>query len=205
MIRNLLDLPLASTALRHTYLRVLYPLLSHTQLKLPGCHYKREELVKLLQMMTSNSSVGLVHFGAIDETTKRLVGRCEKVQWLKEGEEEERNGNRLAIGGNLRAADSSLSVLEVAVHREKPGVQTPSRNQNGSMVKEARKTVNDAEKTSEEATKAVQEAEKLTEAEKGEKANGDGSIGNNVSILVDRTEGIGLAELKSPFEVEGEA
>ena len=32
LVRNLLDLPEDSSALRHTYLRVLYPLLEHTQL-----------------------------------------------------------------------------------------------------------------------------------------------------------------------------
>lgn len=131
MIRNLLDLPLSSTALRHTYLRVLYPLLAHTQLKHPP-HYKREELLRLLSMMTSDG--GMTHFGAVDETTKRLVARCVKVKWLKEDAEASNGGpgNEMVakklLGVELPSAmASSLSMVEVAAQKEKPGVQTPSR------------------------------------------------------------------------------
>ncbi|KAG7009038.1 cell surface mannoprotein [Physcia stellaris] len=131
MIRNLLDLPLSSTSLRHTYLRVLYPLLAHTQLKHPP-HYKRDEILRLLSMMTSDG--GTTHFGAVDETTKRLVARCVKVKWLQEDAEAGNGGpgNELVakklLGVELPSAmASALSVVEVAAHKEKPGVQTPSR------------------------------------------------------------------------------
>src|SRR5687768_8132744 len=40
IIRNLMDLPYEKVSLRHTYLRVMYPLLAHTQLSHPP-HYKR--------------------------------------------------------------------------------------------------------------------------------------------------------------------
>ena len=50
LIRNLLDLPEDASALRHTYLRVLYPLLAHTQLRYPP-QYKREEIRKLLAVL----------------------------------------------------------------------------------------------------------------------------------------------------------
>ena len=180
MIRNLLDLPLASSALRHTYLRVLYPLLAHTQLRNPECHYKRDELLKLLYMMTSSSGAGMTHFGGVDETTKRLVGRCVQVPWLREAEEQqEKEPSRkfLGIGINARAGESSLSVMEVASHKVKPGVQTPSRGRD------------------EEECAATKEN------------NGDTvghGLGNGVS-LGNELEGNGLSELKSPFEVEGEA
>ncbi|MCJ1235595.1 hypothetical protein MMC14_003566 [Varicellaria rhodocarpa] len=176
MIRNLLDLPLSSTALRHTYLRVLYPLLAHTQLKYPECHYKHEELLRLLYVMTSSSGVAMMHFGAVDETTKRLVSRCVKVPWLQEGEEklERQMGKRLTIGSNAKAAESSLSVLEVAAHKEKPGVQTPSRG------KEER------------------------EGHEGNEDIEDKSVGNGVKISVDKSETVDSLELKSPFEVEEE-
>ncbi|KAL8797546.1 MAG: hypothetical protein Q9195_000363 [Heterodermia aff. obscurata] len=138
MIRNLLDLPLSATALRHTYLRVLYPLLAHTQLKHPP-HYKRDELLRLLSMMTSDGG-SMTHFGAVDETTKRLVARCVKVKWLAEDIEAAMSGNETVakklLGVELPGAmASSLSVVEVAAHKEKPGVQTPSRRED-SMKEE---------------------------------------------------------------------
>lgn len=94
LIRNLLDLPEEASALRHTYLRVLYPLLEHTQLKDPP-HYKREEVRKLLSVLvgghfvddTGGSSI-INHFEEVDETTKRLVRRCQTVEWLKVAEAE---------------------------------------------------------------------------------------------------------------------
>ena len=175
MIRNLLDLPLSSTALRHTYLRVLYPLLAHTQLKHPENNYKRDELLKLLYMMTSSGSAGL-HFGAVDETTKRLVGRCVQVPWLRETEddgEKERPNQYLGIGVNVKAGESNLSMVEVAAHTAKPGVLTPSRGK--------------------------EEVEALM----GEKTSPI-EMGNGVSAtLSDGCQGLG--EVKSPFEVEGEA
>ena len=177
MIRNLLDLPLSSTALRHTYLRVLYPLLAHTQLKLPSLHYKREELLKLLHMMTSSGGAGM-HFGAVDETTKRLVNRCMRVPWLREADGEKADAkNLLSIGVNEAAHKSSLSMLEVAAHTAKPGVQTPSRVRDGTE-KARKETVEDG--------------------------GGDLIEGNGVLVGGDAS-GKTLGELQSPFEVEGEA
>lgn len=91
LIRNLLDLPEESSALRHTYLRVLYPLLAHTQLRDPP-HYKREELRKLLNILVRGQvSYGnetepekILHFEEVDETTRRLVARCATVTWLRD-------------------------------------------------------------------------------------------------------------------------
>ncbi|MCJ1471515.1 hypothetical protein MMC13_000155 [Lambiella insularis] len=182
MIRNLLDLPMTSAALRHTYLRVLYPLLAHTQLRNPESHYKREELLRLLNMMTSSSGAGLMHFGAVDETTKRLVGRCMKVPWLREVEDQQERDiakNFLGIGIHAKAGESSLSVMEVASHQERPGVQTGSRR----------------------------DEERVAELRKNGIATGvgvDHGVGNGVS-LGGEPDGNGLGELKSPFEVEGEA
>ncbi|MCJ1412417.1 hypothetical protein MMC19_006511 [Ptychographa xylographoides] len=182
MIRNLLDLPLTSTALRHTYLRVLYPLLAHTQLKNPDCQYKREELLKLLYMMTSSNLPGMMHFGAIDETTKRLVSRCVQVPWLRETEEQQENlsKNFLGIGINSKAAESSLSVMEVAGHTEKPGIQTPSRGRDEVKVASLKKNGIAMD------------------------SSVDGGVGNGVP-LGDDTSTIRLDDSKSPFEVEGEA
>ncbi|KIW43129.1 uncharacterized protein PV06_04269 [Exophiala oligosperma] len=182
LIRNLLDLPEEASSLRHTYLRVLYPLLEHTQLQSPP-YYKREEIRKLLvvlgggQLLEQGDGQDYQHhwghFEAVDETTKRLVKRCEGVSWLTDPETEppaqaesptsdvasdisspaspikgkppalpaprklkKRNSSKastLTIGQYLTphlegARKSSLSMMEVAAQREKPGVITPSRN-----------------------------------------------------------------------------
>jgi hypothetical protein len=90
LIRNLLDLPEEASALRHTYLRVLYPLLAHTQLQNPP-HYKRDELRRLLSILVRGQvSYGndseherILHFEDVDETTRRLVARCATVDWLR--------------------------------------------------------------------------------------------------------------------------
>ena len=182
LMRNVLDLPEEAAALRHTYLRVLYPLLEHTQLQHPP-HYKQMELQNLLTVLGGGrrsdqteddaSPTHYTHFGAVDETTKRLVRRCRNVDWLADPDDEmleqsesptdERRSepsspispskpprpalpaprklkkresskaSTLTIGQFLApqlegARKSSLSMLEVAAQRERPGVITPSRN-----------------------------------------------------------------------------
>ena len=181
LMRNVLDLPEEAAALRHTYLRVLYPLLAHTQLQYPP-HYKQIELQNLLTVLGGErrsdqtdedaSPSHYTHFGAIDETTKRLVRRCRNVSWLADPDDdlpeqyesptderrsepsspispskpprpalpaprklkkrESSKGSTLTIGQFLApqlegARKSSLSMLEVAAQRERPGVITPSR------------------------------------------------------------------------------
>ncbi|DAA76575.1 TPA_exp: Uncharacterized protein A8136_7252 [Trichophyton benhamiae CBS 112371] len=93
LIRNLYDLPEDAMPLRHTYLRVLYPLLAHTQLKYPP-HDRREELRKLFTTLirgqwsdtdAGDDSERILHFNEVDDTTKRLVLRCSQVDWICEG------------------------------------------------------------------------------------------------------------------------
>lgn len=71
IIRNLLDLPNELIALRHTYLRVLYPLLAHTQLS-QAPYYKRDEILRTLSLLSAGGSG---HFESADETTLRLTER----------------------------------------------------------------------------------------------------------------------------------
>lgn len=92
LVRNLLDLPEEAAALRHTYLRVLYPLLAHTQLKYPP-HYKRDEVMRMLNVLvrgqfsdTEPDYEKILHFEEVDETTRRLVLRCATVDWLRAAE-----------------------------------------------------------------------------------------------------------------------
>ncbi|TQS34751.1 hypothetical protein Golomagni_04855, partial [Golovinomyces magnicellulatus] len=80
IIRNLYDLPSELNSLRHTFLRVLYPLLAHTQLKEPP-QYKRDEILKVLSALISPRNY---HWEPADDTTIRLVKRVFDVQWLNE-------------------------------------------------------------------------------------------------------------------------
>ncbi|KAL8973359.1 MAG: hypothetical protein Q9183_000052 [Haloplaca sp. 2 TL-2023] len=179
MIRNLLDLPLSASPLRHTYLRVLYPLLAHTQLK-QAPHYKRDELLRLLTMMTATGGATEHHFGAVDETTKRLVGRCVRVPWLREeigGTSGESVAAKKLLGVEMPGGmSSSLSVVEVTTQMERPGVLT------GSRVQEAR------------------EMQRAAVGAAGSEEDGDkqgierGTKGSEETAI----------QLKSPFEVEGE-
>lgn len=155
IIRNLLDLDPGieqtgngadkdgQRALRHTYLRVLCPLLQNTQVAREDNNYKREDIRRLLYLLVNRSSA---HFAPVDETVLRLVIRCRQVQWLREegdeqDEEMERRLREVApkdsdvskklLGMSLGAAGvSTLSVVDVSanVTKEKPSVPAPRRN-----------------------------------------------------------------------------
>ena len=135
------------------------------------------------------SEDGNGHFGAVDETTKRLVGRCGRVPWLWREEEEASSPHsptklkqRLLSVSLPQAMESSLSVMEVASQKSKPGVKTPSRA-----------TVNN-------------DGGKEGEGGHGQEGSvvvnhpgDDDAVGNSNAV------GIGVVVEKSPFEVEGEA
>lgn len=131
IIRNLMDLPDERMSLRHTYLRVLYPLLAHTQLSHPP-HYKQDEVLRLLNILRGSHNA---HFAPADETTTRLVERVAAVQWVKDADKSQDGTGQAEVakkflGISLSQAEcaSSISVGDVAGVMEKPGVQTPSRN-----------------------------------------------------------------------------
>ena len=172
IIRNLLDLdpgfdddegiiPTAEGSgqktLRHTYLRVLHPLLRNTQLGQDGGHYKREELRRLLQILVNKSSM---HFAPVDDTVVRLVARCRQIEWIKDESDEqteverrvlrsapsESDVARKLLGMDLvEAGVSSLSVVcEVAAKVEKEEKEekkrpiVPPRRRNKRLVTEQR-------------------------------------------------------------------
>ncbi|WVQ97728.1 hypothetical protein IAU59_004842 [Kwoniella sp. CBS 9459] len=103
-IRELVDLPEECEALRHTYLRVLYPLLNHTQLR--SDPYKRPQIKLVLRSLISNS-----HIKDINATTNRLVERC-----LEEPRKLERSHSAENVRNALRqdSASSTLSLDSIA-------------------------------------------------------------------------------------------
>ncbi|CAJ2508745.1 Uu.00g137710.m01.CDS01 [Anthostomella pinea] len=137
IIRNLLDLPNELMSLRHTYLRVLYPLLAHTQLNQPP-HYKEDEVQKVLRIL---AGTGNAHFAPADETTLRLVDRVAKVKWLASDGTGAGEIARKFLGISLSPTDtaSNISVVDVAAVMEKPGVKTPSRKAHEEAETDAEK------------------------------------------------------------------
>lgn len=127
LMRNLLDLPPPSfsptattngrhesksttdrtASLRHTYLRVLHPLVANTQLRHPP-HYKRDELRRMLCLLADAGGAGNRHFERPDDTTVRLVGRCISVDWLQDTPEEKQNGEA-AETANVGAGEVSAN------------------------------------------------------------------------------------------------
>lgn len=132
IIRNLMDLPDERMSLRHTYLRILYPLLAHTQMNQPP-HYKKDEILRLLKILKGSHNA---HFAPADPTTLRLVHRIAKVKWLEADDDadSETSGQAevarklLGMSVSPRDSSSSVSVSDLAEVTEKPGVHTPSRN-----------------------------------------------------------------------------
>ncbi|KAF2225221.1 hypothetical protein BDZ85DRAFT_233729 [Elsinoe ampelina] len=147
IMRNLVDLDpgTGNKALRHTYLRVLYPLLKNTQLAREDGNYKTEELRRLLRLLVSSSSQ---HFAPADSTVLRLVSRCRQIDWIKDEADEFSHiesptaksppsdgdvAKRLLGMTNIEAGISSLSVLEVTAKvekedkKQKPALPPPRR------------------------------------------------------------------------------
>jgi hypothetical protein len=139
IIRNLLDLPNELVPLRHTYLRVLYPLLAHTQLSRPP-HYKRAEILKVVSMLGGSTDA---HFAPTDDTTLRLVERVGQIPWLTDQIDSGGEPAKRLLGISLSASQtaSSVSVQDVAAVRERPGVQTPSRRAEAEAEAEAEAAV----------------------------------------------------------------
>lgn len=127
-------MPEEASALRHTYLRVLYPLLAHTQLKYPP-HYKREELKKVLNILGRgqlSSGEGdlerILHFEEVDETTRRLVLRCATVEWLRNEESESHRESVASFDSTTDAVQTDAeSGTPTSMEGSSPGARSPTR------------------------------------------------------------------------------
>lgn len=108
-LRELIDLPDESDALRHTYLRVLNPLLSNTQLR--DIAYKHPQIRRTLQALVAHS-----HVREINPTTLRLVDRCLNAPWCKALEsEEEPHNSRNAIANINGHSEHAISTAALSV------------------------------------------------------------------------------------------
>ncbi|KAI0049544.1 hypothetical protein FA95DRAFT_1489146 [Auriscalpium vulgare] len=73
-LREIVDLDEESESLRHTYLRVLHPLLTKTQLR--NYPYKRPQILRALEQLVEHAAIR-----DLDATTQRLVERCLGGEW----------------------------------------------------------------------------------------------------------------------------
>ena len=132
-LRELIDLPDESEALRHTYLRVLNPLLSNTQLR--DVPYKRPQIRRALQALVAHS-----HVREINLTTLRLVDRCLNAPWCKalESEEEPQSPlNSVASGYSGHAiSTAALPVNPTDLEPPMPRFKTHHKSASADVVAE---------------------------------------------------------------------
>ncbi|KAI0087189.1 hypothetical protein BDY19DRAFT_893658 [Irpex rosettiformis] len=103
-LREILDLDESNESLRHTYLRVLHPLLTKTQLR--DRPYKRPQIVQCLESLIKHANIR-----DVDPTTKRLVERCLSGEWCVQ----------------LRSHNAQRVIsLDTDYRADSPGIHSPS-------------------------------------------------------------------------------
>ena len=103
--------------LRHTYLRVLHPLLTKTQLR--SLPYKRPQIVRALESLVANQEIR-----EVGPTTKRLVERCLSGEWYVQHRTSGASGRVSAEFGMQRT--ESPSSDRVATQSLTPKISIPS-------------------------------------------------------------------------------
>ncbi|KAH9986274.1 hypothetical protein BJV77DRAFT_951196 [Russula vinacea] len=116
-LREIVDLDEESESLRHTYLRVLHPLLTKTQLR--SLPYKRTQIVRALESLIANQEIR-----EVTSTTKRLVERCLNGEWCVQHRTSAGGGRVSAELGMRRTA--SPSGDRVAAQSLTPTLSVPS-------------------------------------------------------------------------------
>ena len=153
-LRELIDLPDESEALRHTYLRVLNPLLSNTQLR--DIAYKHLQIRRTLQALVAHS-----HVREINPTTLRLVDRCLNAPWCKalQSEEEPLSPRGSVASGHSGHAISTtaLSVNLTDLEPPTPRFKTHHKSASVDVVADPYPPTLEASATSKTTPKATQE------------------------------------------------
>lgn len=116
-LREIVDLDEESESLRHTYLRVLHPLLTKTQLR--SLPYKRTQIVRALESLIANQEIR-----EVSSTTKRLVERCLNGEWCVHHRTS--SGGRVSTEhGTQRSASPSGDRVAAQSLTPKPNVPVP--------------------------------------------------------------------------------
>ncbi|KAG0703554.1 hypothetical protein DFH29DRAFT_916023 [Suillus ampliporus] len=103
-LRELVDLDEESESLRHTYLRVLHPLLTKTQMR--NVSYKRPQIVLALESLIQNGNIR-----DINPTTKRLVERCLGGEWCVQLRKTTHDKEALKRQGDFRYSSPSHDII----------------------------------------------------------------------------------------------
>ncbi|OAX33796.1 hypothetical protein K503DRAFT_775213 [Rhizopogon vinicolor AM-OR11-026] len=103
-LRELVDLDEESESLRHTYLRVLHPLLTKTQMR--NVPYKRPQIIVALESLIQNGNIR-----DINPTTKRLVERCLGGEWCMQLRKTTHNKEALKREGDFRQCSPSHDII----------------------------------------------------------------------------------------------
>jgi hypothetical protein len=104
--------------LRHTYLRVLNPLLTKTQLR--SLPYKRTQIVRALESLIANQEIR-----EVSSTTKRLVQRCLNGEWCVHHRTSSGGGRVSVEHGMQRPASPSGDRVAAQSLTPKPNVPAP--------------------------------------------------------------------------------
>ncbi|KAI0343858.1 hypothetical protein BDW22DRAFT_1214156 [Trametopsis cervina] len=134
-LREILDLDESNESLRHTYLRVLHPLLTKTQLR--TVPYKRPQIVHALESLTKHADIR-----DVDPITRRLVERCLGGEWCVQFRSTSAQ-RAMSLDSDFRAdspgiqsvaSDSSIrglgsdSLLTAPTHSDSSGKQKSLKN-----------------------------------------------------------------------------
>lgn len=103
-LRELVDLDEESESLRHTYLRVMHPLLTKTQMR--NVPYKRTQIVLALESLIQNGNIR-----DINPTTKRLVERCLGGEWCVQLRRTSHDKEVLKRQGDFRYSSPSHEII----------------------------------------------------------------------------------------------
>lgn len=103
-LRELVDLDEESESLRHTYLRVMHPLLTRTQMR--DVPYKRPQIVLALESLIQNGNIR-----DINPTTKRLVERCLGGEWCVQLRRTSHDKEVLKRQGDFRHSSPSHDII----------------------------------------------------------------------------------------------
>ncbi|KAF5384348.1 hypothetical protein D9615_003171 [Tricholomella constricta] len=138
-LRELVDLDEESESLRHTYLRVLHPLLTKTQLR--DVPYKRPQIVHSLESLIANARVR-----DINPTTKRLVERClggdwcvnlTKVQREADGERSTSPNSDASAARSPTQAHVGLSSLPASIQLQRSNSKTLKASRSAENLRPA--------------------------------------------------------------------